>query len=97
MEKFPLFKGATRVATVRGVPTVPLMLMLITVACITLLTSLWCALLAVPLWLIMAAITKSDDRAFRIWGLWIETKMMNRNQKFWGASSYSPRLAKRRS
>jgi len=95
VERFPLFKGATRIATVHGVPTVPLILMLITVACVTLLTSLWWALLAGPLWLVMAAITKSDDRAFRIWGLWIETKMMNRNKRFWGASSYSPVVARR--
>jgi len=96
MNGFPLFKGATRVATYAGVPTMPLMVMLIGVASLTLLTSLWCVLLAPPLWLTMALITKSDDRAFRIWWLWIETKLMNRNKTFWGASSYAPVARRKR-
>ena len=88
---FPLFKGATRVPTVAGVPMIPLMCMLVVVAIIAMMVSLWCWFLALPLWFLMAQITKSDDRAFRIWGLWFDTKWRNSNKKFWAASTYSKR------
>jgi type IV secretion system protein VirB3 len=88
---FPLFKGATRAPTVGGVPMIPLMCMLIVVATIAMMISLWCWFLALPLWFVMAQITKNDDRAFRIWGLWFDTKCRNSNKIFWGASTYSKR------
>jgi len=86
----PLFKGCTRAATVMGVPMVPLLIMGMFVAILAMKFSLWCWLLAPPLWFVMFQITKYDDRAFRIWGLWFETKMRNSNKAFWKASSYGP-------
>lgn len=92
----PLFKGCTRSATIAGVPMIPLILMLIAVAALAMKVSLWCWGLAVPFWFVMAQITKTDDKAFRIWGLWFETKFRNGNKSFWGASSYSPANFKKR-
>ena len=85
---FPLFKGCTRIPTVLGVPMVPGIFMMIVVACLAMTISLWCWALAVPGWLCMAQITKKDDKAFRVIGLWLQTKFRNRNKAFWGASSY---------
>lgn len=90
-QPFPLFKGVTRVATVAGVPMMAFIGMLIVVAALALVLSLWFWLLAIPTWFIMAQITKNDDQAFRIWGLWFDTKWRNSNKKFWGASTYSKR------
>ncbi|SUB29765.1 Type IV secretion system protein virB3 [Oligella ureolytica] len=89
-ETFPLFKGATRLPTIAGVPMVPLMVMFMGVAVVALTVSIWWWALAIPLWFLMAQITKNDDKAFRILWLWIDTKLRNRNKGFWGASSYSP-------
>lgn len=86
----PLFKGCTRAPTVAGVPMMPLLLMVMFVAMLALKVSLWCWGLVLPFWFVMAQITKTDDKAFRIWGLWFETKFRNRNKGFWGASSYGP-------
>lgn len=41
---------------------------------------LW--IIAPLLWFIMVQITKNDDKAFRIWWLWIDTKFRNRNKAF---------------
>jgi type IV secretion system protein VirB3 len=57
----------------------------------------------VPGWLLMAQITRSDDRAFRVLWLWTQTKLANRlrlvhfgrRDEFWGASTYSPCDARR--
>jgi len=94
--RFPLFKGATRVATVAGVPLVPLVVLVVGVASAAEIFSVWLLALLVPGWVLMAQITRSDDRAFRILGLWIETKLANRLRtagsgagEFWGASTYS--------
>ena len=95
-EAFPLFKGATRVPTVWGVPMMPLMVMVMGVAVIAMTLSIWWWFLAPPLWFTMAQITKNDDKAFRILWLWIDTKLRNRNKSFWGASSYSPTHYKKR-
>ncbi|WP_455481889.1 type IV secretion system protein VirB3 [Bartonella sp. B35(2025)] len=89
-EEFPLFKGATRVPTIFGVPMMAFIIMVIIVAVIAMTINIFLWLIAPPLWFIMVQITKNDDKAFRIWGLWIDTKFRNRNKKFWGASSYSP-------
>lgn len=69
---------------------IPLMFMFIAVAVIAMLVSLWWWALVIPLWFLMAQITRNDDKAFRIWGLWIDTKWRNGNKGFWGASTYSP-------
>ena len=102
---FPLFKGATRVATVGGVPLVPLVVLVVGVASAAMVFGVWWLALLVPGWLLMAQITRSDDRAFRILWLWMQTKHLNRlrmvrfrgRNEFWGASSYSPADARRRS
>lgn len=90
LEPFPLFKGATRVPTIWGVPMMPLLVMVIGVAVVALTVSIWWWGLVPPLWFLMAQITKNDDKAFRIWWLWFDTKVRNRNKGFWGASTYSP-------
>lgn len=90
MTAFPLFKGATRAATKGGVPLPPLLFMLMFVGSVAILVSLWGLVLAPILWATMAAITRHDDRAFRIWGLWLETQARNRNKRIWRASSYAP-------
>ncbi|WP_455476217.1 type IV secretion system protein VirB3 [Bartonella sp. B17] len=89
-EEFPLFKGATRVPTIWGVPMMPAISMAIGVASVAMTINIFLWLLAPPLWFVMAQITKHDDKAFRIWWLWVDTKFRNRNKNFWGASSYSP-------
>ncbi|WP_455474043.1 type IV secretion system protein VirB3 [Bartonella sp. B30(2025)] len=89
-EEFPLFKGATRVPTIWGVPMMPAISMVIGVASVAMTINFFLWLFAPPLWFIMVQVTKHDDKAFRIWWLWIDTKFRNRNKSFWGASSYSP-------
>ncbi len=94
--RFPLFKGATRVPTVAGVPLIPAVVLVITVASATVLFGFgWLALL-VPGWLLMGQVTRTDDRAFRILWLWTQTKLGNRLRfvarcgvhDLWGASAY---------
>ncbi len=96
--RFPLFKGATRVPTVAGVPLIPAVVLVITVASATVMLGFaWLALL-VPGWLLMAQVTRTDDRAFRILWLWARTRLANRLRQatrglggdLWGASSYAP-------
>lgn len=86
---FPLFKGATRTPTVGGVPVKPLFGMLMLVAILAMCVSLWLWALAAPLWGVMAAVTRTDDRAFDIAILWIDTKVRN-GWRVWRASSYAP-------
>lgn len=100
---YPLFKGATRKATFLGVPTTPLLAVVILVGVLAITISLAVWLIMPVIIFIMAQITRHDDKAFRIWWLWFETKGRNRNKVFWGASSYTPsdyrrshRMAKRR-
>ncbi|RYE20004.1 MAG: TrwM protein [Sphingobacteriaceae bacterium] len=87
-EPFLLFKGATRVPTVLGVPMIPLMFMCITVAAIAMLFGLIWYLIGIPIWFIMSQITKHDDQAFHVWWLWLDTKWLN-YRPFWQASTYS--------
>src|SRR5918912_4284445 len=93
--RFPLFKGATRVPTIAGVPLIPAVALVIAVASATVMLGVgWLALL-VPGWLLMAQVTRTDDRAFRILWLWAQTKFVNRLrvllrcglEDLWGASS----------
>lgn len=94
LEPYPLFQGATRLPTILGVPMMPLMVMTMGVAVVALLLSIFWWGLWLVLWFVMAQITKNDDKAFRKWGLWIDTKFLNGlfngGRKFWGASTYSP-------
>lgn len=94
--RYPLFKGATRVATVKGgVPTrafVGLVFFVVTAAMFTVLG--W--LLFPILYPIMAVISRNDDRSFWIWELWWKTKFSVPNKAFWGAVSYTPTPYSRR-
>ncbi len=95
--RFPLFKGATRVPTVAGVPLVPAVVLVIGVASVTVICGMWWLALLGPGWLLMAQITRTDDRAFRIVGLWLQTRAANRLRLFvlggrgdcWAASTYA--------
>lgn len=93
---YPVYKALTRSPTIFGVPMMPLIAMTMVVAIIALSLSIfWWALWPV-LCFVMAQITKYDDKAFRIISLWIDTKVLNGNKTFWGASSYSPIKRKKR-
>lgn len=97
IESYPLFKGITRVPLFLGVPVTPLILMIVCVALIAMWISLWCYLLILPSYIVMRFITMADDKAFRIVGLYIETKFRNANKRVWRSSSYSPiKYSKRR-
>lgn len=85
-----LFKGATRVATIKGgVPTRPFVIMVGVVSWIAMF-SIYLIVLIGVFYPIMALISRNDDRAFWILELWIRTKVLARNKRFWGAVSYSP-------
>ncbi|MDH0740361.1 MULTISPECIES: type IV secretion system protein VirB3 [Achromobacter] len=94
--RFPLFKGATRVATVPGgVPTrafAGLVFVTVTAASFT----LWGWLLFPVLYPVMAILSRHDDRAFWIWELWVKTKFLAKNKRFWGAISLTPTPYSRR-
>jgi type IV secretion system protein VirB3 len=103
--RFPLYKGATRVPTVARVPLIPAVALVIGVASATVLLGVaWLALL-IPGWLLMAQVTRTDDRAFRVAWLWAQTKLANRLRLAvscglrdpWGASSYALTDVTRRS
>jgi len=104
MRAFPLYKGATRAAVVLGVPLLPLVLTAVGVAVLALSAGpAWWGLL-LPAWLLLAQVTRADDRAFRILGLWARTRLANRLRlllragrgEFWGASSYALSDGRRR-
>ncbi len=103
--RFPLFKGATRVPTVAGVPLVPAVVLVIAVASATVIFGVWWLALLVPGWLLMAQVTRTDDRAFRIVWLWGVTRLANRLRwfpvggggEYWGASTYALTDVRRRS
>ena len=95
-QAYPLFKGCTRQATVMGVPLVPLMSMIMLVAMLAMVFSLWWWALTLPCWLTMASITRYDDQAFRIWGLWLSCQRFRRLQGFWQAATYTPTPGYRR-
>lgn len=89
IEPILLFKGATRAATFFGVPVMPLLIAFTLVASFALVISIWCWLLLPIVGFIMAQITRYDDRAFRIIGLYLDTRIRNRHKAFWQASSYT--------
>lgn len=87
---YPLFKGATRAATIKGgVPTrafVALVLLTLFVAMFT----LWGWAIGPILYPIVAVLSRNDDRAFWIWELWVKTKFFAANKRFWGVISLTP-------
>jgi len=89
IEPLLLFKGATRAATFFGVPVMPLLIAFTVIACFALVFSIWCWFLMPVVVFVMAQVTRYDDRAFRVLGLYIDTRFRNRNKGFWQASSYT--------
>ena len=89
---YPLFRGATRIPLWFGMPVAPMFIAIALVGAGAMLSHrLWVWLAMVPIGFVMRQIVKYDDRAFRIRGLWIDTKLRNfRSRKVWKASSYSP-------
>lgn len=87
---YPLFKGATRSATILGVPVIPLIVACMCIAPFGMIINPFMFLMAVPVIIVMRAITQSDDKAFRILWLWFQTDVRNPVKRFWGSSSYSP-------
>lgn len=87
---YPLFKGATRVATIKGgVPTrafLALVFVTVTIA----MFALWGWLIGPLLYPILAVLSRNDDRAFWIWELWLKTKFLAPNKRYWGAISLTP-------
>lgn len=91
-----LFKGATRIATVKGgVPARPLVIMMFTVGGLAMFT-IWLLLLIPILYPIMAVISRQDDRAFWTLELWAKTKLLAPNKRFWNAISFTPTPYQRR-
>ncbi|EIF32256.1 type IV secretory pathway, VirB3 component [Burkholderia sp. Ch1-1] len=93
-KKFPLFKGATRVPTWAFVPRDVFILTFMFSGALFMIIHFYAIAIFALLWLIEWAITKHDDRAFRIIWVWLKTKVRNRfDSRFtglWGGSSYSP-------
>ena len=87
---YPVFKGLGRKATYMGIPTVWFIGTIMLVGFSAMLFGLWIWLLLFVLLPVMAIVTKTDDRAFDIWGLELTTRARNRNKKHWNGSSYSP-------
>lgn len=91
--KKPLFKGVTRVAKIGWIPRNVALIIFMISATLFMTLHFWSLLVFVVLWSIAAALTKYDDRIFRIIGLWWQTKFSNYQDspfKSWGGSSYSP-------
>lgn len=87
-----LYKGATRPPMIFGVPTSALIWAFLGVAMLATMISIFVWTLFPFVVFIMRLISKKDDRAFRLWGLWLDTKKRCNTEvtKFWGGTSYSP-------
>lgn len=89
----PLFKGATRVARAIGIPRTVALIIFMFSSALFMIIHAWALLIFGLSWVISAALTKYDDRMFRIIWLWLQTKFINSYDspfKQWGGSSYSP-------
>jgi len=75
-----------------GVPLVPLVVAVCTVAVVSNLTTAWAVALVIPVVVVMAEVTRTDDQKWRLIGLWLHCRVrhLNRNARFWNASTYSP-------
>lgn len=93
-----IFKGATRPATLYGVPLVPL----VVVVCATLLLTMWGGSLlswwvapfillgAILVLIWMRMVTKKDDQRLRQMFLRLQLVMPQANRAFWKSRSYAP-------
>lgn len=89
---FDLYKGATRPATMFGVPTNALLAAFVGVGVLSVVISVFAWIVFPIVVFVMRMIAKKDDRAFRQWGLYVDTKLRcpRAVKKFWGATSYTP-------
>lgn len=92
--KFPLFQGATRVATLFGIPRA-VFGGILAISAVTFLVAKHYGLAIGPiLWVICYAITKHDERMFRILYLFFITKFFTLREsgyvELWNGSSVSP-------
>lgn len=89
---FDLYKGATRPPMIFGVPTEALLWAFVVVGALSIAVGLACWLLFPMAVMLMRIIAKRDDKAFRQYGLWIETKARCNKavKQFWGATTYTP-------
>lgn len=91
-----LFKGATRVATIKGgVPARAFVIMVSAVAFVAMF-SIYLLPLILVFYPLMAVLSRNDDRAFWILELWVRTKVFARNKRYWNAISYTPAPYQRR-
>jgi type IV secretion system protein VirB3 len=76
---------------IMGIPTDAAAAAFIGVAVIAISVSMMLWFLIIPIGLVLRFIAKHDDRAFRILGLYIDTKMRYPKslKNFWGACSYA--------
>ncbi|MEX3556191.1 MAG: VirB3 family type IV secretion system protein [Burkholderia gladioli] len=92
--KFPLFKGATRVPTFLLIPRNMFIVILMFSTCLFMVIHFYAMVAFALAWLITWAVTKYDDRMFRILWLWVITKVKNSlDSKFTntlGGSTYAP-------
>lgn len=94
---YPLFKGATRVATVKGgVPTRAFVGLVFLTVVVAMFIRIWGWAVFPILYPIVAIISRNDDRAFWILELWWKTKFTVRTKAYWGAVSYTPTPYSRR-
>lgn len=92
----PLFKGCTRPAMFLGVPIVPLFVVVGVIGFLSVLTTVLLNFIFIPVVLVMRMIVKHDDQKLRIIGLWLLSRIQDRNRGFWKAASYSPTIYKKR-
>lgn len=92
-DEAPLFKGATRLATVAGVPRTALLITFMVWGALFMGIHLWAVAGFALTWFIEFCITKHDDRMFRVIGLTAKTKIRNAIEspfkKQWGGSTYA--------
>ncbi len=89
---FDLYKGATRPAMMFGVPTDALLWAFVGMGILSISTSIFLWVLFPLIVFLMRMVSKKDDKAFRQWGLYFDTKARNNKtlKRFWGGTSYTP-------
>jgi type IV secretory pathway VirB3-like protein len=93
----PLFKGLTRKAMIFGVPMFPLFCV---IAVLLMTAAIWSAVshkatgyvfaivTAFPIVGIMRLMVKHDEDKFKLIGMWITSRMKEKNFRHWKAVSY---------
>ena len=92
LTKNTLFLAVTRPALWAGIPIEAAVLLLISSASVLIWSNspIYAALVVAFGYSMSRLIVRHDVNAFRLLFLWGRTKAGNRNQAFWGGSSYSP-------